>query len=297
MQSGLLHRSWDQIIWRCFSIHPSLFLLSTHFWPNSRDWYQIWWINALPYYPDLIYFRLCSNEFWLCFGLWLTDQNTDLPTNGGGGSEWGGMGDYRGGGGGVCKEGERKEGDVVTLWCSFWLWTRSNWMPFPLLFVAAVWLSIWPCLFVQAWLGMRLLFHQWSRDNQPRWASLDKLVLCLHIPCVDSHSRVSSFPRLLLYSPPKVQWAQQWWHAWLCRTISQRLVVPGYAWYDVASEELLLGQQLSSSPLRLRNFCPCDWLNCRGRASSSWRKLMHGLGHWVGLPPSGPLTSTDALFC
>ena len=40
-------------------------------------------------------------------------------------------------------------------------------MPFPLLFEAAVWPSVWPCLLVRAWSGMRLLFDRWSHDNQP----------------------------------------------------------------------------------------------------------------------------------
>ena len=167
----------------------------------------------------------------------------------------GGRGWGKGGvgvGWGVGKQGERKEGDLVMPWCSFWLWTRSNWMPFPLLFEAAVWPSVWPCLLVQAWSGMRLLFDRWSHDNRPRWASLDKPILCLHIPCVDSRTGVSSSRRLLPCSSPKVQSAPQWWHAWLCRTISQCLVIPGYALCDVGSVELLLGQQPSSSPLQLR---------------------------------------------
>ena len=125
-------------------------------------------------------------------------------------------------------------------------------MPFPLLFEAAVWPSVWPCLLVRAWSGMRLLFDRWSHDNQPRWASLDKPILCLRIPCVVSRTGVSFSRRLLPCSPPMVQPAPQWWRVWLCQTISQCLVVPGYARCDVGSEELLLGQQPSSSPLQLR---------------------------------------------
>ena len=86
---------------------------------------------------------------------------------------------------GVGKEVERKEDDFVMLWCSFYIWTRSSWMPFPLLFEAAVWPSVWLYSLVQAWSGMRL-FDRWSHDNQPRWASLDKSIFCLHIPCVDA---------------------------------------------------------------------------------------------------------------
>ena len=146
-------------------------------------------------------------------------------------------------------EEERMEGNFVMLWCSFWLWTRSSWVPFPLLFEAAVWSSVWPCSLVQAWSGMRLLFDRWSHDNQPRWVSLDKPTLCLHIPCVDSRNGISSSRRLPPCSP-KVQSAPQWWHAGLCR--SQCLVVTGYARCDVESEELLWGQQPSSNPLWLR---------------------------------------------
>ena len=125
-------------------------------------------------------------------------------------------------------------------------------MPFPLLFEAAVLPSVRPCLLVRAWSGMRLLFDRWSHDNQPRWASLDKPILCVGIPCVVSRTRVSFSRRLLPCSPPMIQWAPQWWRAWLCQTISQCLVVPGYARCDVGSEELLIGQQPSSSPLQLR---------------------------------------------
>ena len=125
-------------------------------------------------------------------------------------------------------------------------------MSFPLLFDAAVWPSVWPCSLVRAWSGMILLFNRRSHDNQPPWASLDKPILCLHIPCVDFRTGVSSSGRLLRCSPPKVQSVPLWWRAWLCRTISQYLVVPGYARCDVGSEELLLGQQPSFSPLPLR---------------------------------------------
>ena len=98
---------------------------------------------------------------------------------------------------------------------------------------------------------MRLLFDRWSHDNQPRWAPLDKPDLCLRIPCVVSRTEVSLSRRLLPCSPPMVQSAPQWWRAWLCQTVSQCLVVPRYARCDVGSEELLLGQQPSSSPLHL----------------------------------------------
>ena len=168
----------------------------------------------------------------------------------------------------VGKEGERHEGDFVMLWCSFWLWTRSNCMPFPLLWDTLYALegigmevvgkggtgegpSAWPCSLVEACSGIRLLFNRWSHDNQPPWASLDKSILCLHIPCVDSRTEVSSSRRLLPCSPPKVQSAPQWWRAWLCRTISQCLVIHGYARCDSGSEEILFGQQASSSPVRL----------------------------------------------
>ena len=99
---------------------------------------------------------------------------------------------------------------------------------------------------------MRLLFDRWSHDNQPRLASLDKPILCLRIPCVVSRTSVSFSRRLLPCSPPMVQSAPQWWRAWLCQIISQCLVVPGYARCDVGSEELLLSQLPSSSPLQLR---------------------------------------------
>ena len=167
----------------------------------------------------------------------------------------GGTGGGRGGvrvGWVVGKEGERKEGDFVLLWCSFWLWTRSSWMPFPLLFDAAVWPSIWPCSLVQAWSGMRLLFDRWSHGNQPRWASLDKPILCLHIPCVDFRTRVSSSQRLLPCSPPKVQSAPQ------CNTLD---CVRSYhnVWSFLGMHDVIwnvngffLGQYPSSSPLRLR---------------------------------------------
>ena len=122
---------------------------------------------------------------------------------------------------------------------------------FPLLFEAAVCPYVWSGSLVQVWSGMSLLFDWWSHDNQPRWASLDKPILCLHIPCVPSHAGVSSSWMLLPCSPPKVQSAPQWWHTWLCQTKSQYLVVPGFAQCDVGSEELLLGQQSSSSPLWL----------------------------------------------
>ena len=91
---------------------------------------------------------------------------------------------------GVGKERERKEGDFV------------------MLFEAVVWPSVWPCSLVQAWSGIRLLFDRWGHDNQPRWASLDKPILCVHIPWVDSHTGVSSSRRLLPCSP-KVQSAPQ----------------------------------------------------------------------------------------
>ena len=176
----------------------------------------------------------------------------DRDGGGGGGSERVGGKEWVGVGWGVGKEGNRKEGDFVTLWWSFWLWTRSSWMSFPLLFDAAVWPSVWPCSLVRAWSGMILLFNRRSHDNQPPWASRDKPILCLHIQCVDSRTGVSSSRRLLPSSPPKVQSVPQWWPAWLCRTISQCLVVPVYARCDLGSEEFLLGQQPSFSPLPLR---------------------------------------------
>ena len=183
-----------------------------------------------------------------------------------------------GGGGGVIKEGERKEGDFLMLWCSFSLWTRPRWIPFPLPFEAAAWPSVWPCSLVQTWSGMRLLFDRWSHDNQPRWASLDKPILCLHISCVDSRTGVSSSWKLLPCSPPKVQSAPQWWRAWLCRTISQYLVVPGYGRCDVGVKSFFRSAAIFQILAAARNICPCGLLACRVGASPSWWKLMYGLG-------------------
>ena len=152
---------------------------------------------------------------------------------------------------------------------------------------------------------MRLLFDWWSHDSKPRWASLVKPVLCLHIPCIDSHNGVSSSQRLHPCSSPKVLSVQQWWHAWLYCDISQCLVISVYAWCDVGSEELLLGQLPSSSSLQLRgNFafvvCRLDevgplllggnwcmdlglgwaarWLPCTGFQLTQpvWRALSYG---------------------
>ena len=147
------------------------------------------------------------------------------------------------------------------LWCSFWIWTRSSWMPFPLLFEAAVWPSVWPCSLVQAGSGMRLLFDWWSHGNQPRWASLDKPILCLHIPCVDVCTKVSSSRRLIPCSPPKVQSAPQW----LCQT---NITMSGHSWvcmmwcgkWKPSFRSVAIFQSLAAAI----NFCPCGLLTCRG---------------------------------
>ena len=75
-------------------------------------------------------------------------------SDGGDGGREGDGGGRVGSGWGVGKEGERKEGDLVMLWCSVWLWTGSSWMSFPLLFEAGGWPSVWPCLLVQVWSGI-----------------------------------------------------------------------------------------------------------------------------------------------
>ena len=92
----------------------------------------------------------------------------------------------------------------------------------------------------------------WCGALSDFWPNPDKPILCLHFPCVDSRNGVSSSWKLLPCSTSRVHSVQQWWHAWLCRIVSQCKVVPGYVRCDVGSEELLLGQLPSCSPTRLR---------------------------------------------
>ena len=161
----------------------------------------------------------------------------------------------------VGKEGERNKGDCVMLWCSFWLWARSNWMPFLLLFEATVWPSFWPCSLIPTWSGMRLLYDRRSHDNQSRWASLDKLILCLCIPYVDSRYGVSSSRRLLPCSPPKAQSAPQWWH-------NDNCVAPHHnVWSFLGMHDVMWkwrSAAIFQSLAAARNFCPCGLMTCRG---------------------------------
>ena len=167
----------------------------------------------------------------------------------------GGGGEREGEGGGrvgwgVGKEGERKEGDFVMLWCSFWLWTRSSWMPFPLLFEAAVWPSVWPCLLVRAWSGMRLLFRP-MKPQQPT-----SMGITWHAHPLSSHSMRRFSYRSLFLSKASSMFSS---HGTVSSTMMTPLTVSDHITMSghssrcgVGSEELLLGQQPSSSPLQLR---------------------------------------------
>ena len=69
-------------------------------------------------------------------------------------------------------------------------------------------------------------------------------------------------------------------------TVSDHITMSGRSWvctmwcgkWRASFRSAAIFQSLAAA----RNFCPCGLLTCRGGASPSWRKLMHGFGSWVG---------------
>ena len=68
-------------------------------------------------------------------------------------------------------------------------------------------------------------------------------------------------------------------------TVSDHITMSGRSWvctmwcgkWRASFRSAAIFQSLAAA----RNFCPCGLLTCRGGASPSWRKLMHGFGSWV----------------